>query len=102
MTNKPLRIGIIALLVLSAACVVAAQSGGDRVVYKDTIVVAAGETRENVIAFGSDVVVEGTVKKTVLAIGGSITVAGRSARRSSGSARGSGCCPRPRSTATWS
>jgi hypothetical protein len=76
MTNKPLRIGFVALLVLSAACVVAAQDRGDRVVYKDTIVVAVGESRENIIAFGSDVVVEGLVKKTVLAIGGSITVSG--------------------------
>jgi hypothetical protein len=77
MTNRPLRFGlVVVLLVLSAACLVTAQSRGDRVSYKDPIVVAVGETRENIIAFGSDVVVEGAVKKSVLAVGGSITVSG--------------------------
>jgi len=53
-----------------------AQTIGDRIGYRDTIVVSPGETRENVVTFGSDVIVEGTVRKSVVAIGGTITVSG--------------------------
>lgn len=76
MNPKHLRLGLVALLVLSGACVVTARDGGGHGGAKDTIAVAAGETRENIIAFGSDVVVEGMVKKTLLAVGGSITLSG--------------------------
>lgn len=76
MNPKQLRFVLVALLILSGACVVTARDGGDRVGYKDAIAVAPGETRENIIAFGSDVVVEGAVKKTVLVVGGSITISG--------------------------
>lgn len=76
MNNKKSLLLIVSLIIFVLLPLAGAQTIGDKIGYRDTIIVSAGETRDNVVTFGSDVVIEGTVRKSVLAIGGTITISG--------------------------